>query len=103
MLTIKEADRVKSILGGREADLAPVFAALSDATRCKIFRAILSRKKLCVTDIVNILDISMPSASQHLKVLETNGLLLRKREGREIYYSANTADRVVKAIQKVVA
>ena len=103
MLTIKEAEKVKKLLEGQEVDMAPVFSALSDQTRCTIFRALLSRKRLCVTDIVNILGISMPSASQHLKILEGRGLIERERQGREIYYSPNSTDAIVKAIEKVVA
>ena len=103
MLNAKEAEKVKKLLEGNEVDMAPVFSALADQTRCNIFRAIISRKSLCVSDIVNILGISMPSASQHLKILETKGLLTRERKGREIYYSPNTKNPIVSAIEKVVA
>lgn len=103
MLSPKEIEKVQGALGDESADFAPVFSALSDQTRCNIFRAILSRKSLCVTDFVNILDISMPSASQHLKILETKGLVTRERKGREIYYSPNTTNPIVRAIEKVVS
>jgi DNA-binding transcriptional ArsR family regulator len=102
MLSPKEIEKLQGVLGDESADFAPIFSALSDLTRCNIFRAILARKSLCVTDIVNILDISMPSASQHLKILESKGLLTRERKGREIYYSPNSTDPIVKAIEKVV-
>lgn len=101
MLSPKEAEKVKKLLG-EEVDMAPIFSALSDQTRCNIFRAILSRKRLCATDIVRILDISMSSASQHLKVLLGRDLLIRERTGREIYYSPNLRDPIVKAIERVV-
>ena len=103
MLNPKEAEKVKKLLEGNEVDMAPVFSALADQTRCNMFRAILSRKSLCVSDIVNILGISMPSASQHLKILEGSGLLVRTRQGREIYYSPNSKDPIVSAIEKVVS
>lgn len=102
MLTQKEAEKVKKLLEGNE-DLTPVFSALSDPTRCQIFRALLAHKKLCVSDAVNILGISMSSASQHLKNLEMRGLVTRTRDGREIYFSPDTKNPIVKAIEKVVA
>src|SRR3954471_18442762 len=103
MLNAKEAEKVKGLLDGTEADMAPVFSALADQTRCNIFRALLSRKELCVTDIVNILNISMPSASQHLKILEGKGLVKRERKGREIYFSPDYQNPIVSAVAKVVA
>ena len=54
--------------------------ALSDPTR----RAILSRLALgeaTVTDLAAPFAISQPAVSQHLKVLETAGLILRRVDG----------------------
>lgn len=102
MLTPHEAEKVKKHLHGSE-DMTPVFSALAEQTRCNIFRALIAHKKLCVSDVVRILGISMSSSSQHLKNLEINGLVTRSREGREIYFSPNMRNPVVGAIAKVVA
>ena len=54
--------------------------ALSDPTR----RAILSRLALgeaTVTDLAAPFAISQPAISQHIKVLETAGLILRRVDG----------------------
>lgn len=102
MLTPKEAEKVKKLLE-RNEDMTLVFSALSDPTRCSIFRALLARKNLCVSDAVNILGISMSSASQHLKNLEMSGLVTRTRDGREICFSPSTQNSIVKAIEKVLA
>lgn len=79
-----------------------VFNALSDPTRCKIFRSFLTAKRLCVSDISRILGISMSSASQHLKILEITKLLTREREGRVIYFKANLEDDLARTIIKAV-
>ena len=44
----------------------------------------------------------MSLASQHLKILEITGLLIRKREGRVIYFYPNAEEGLVKAIIKAV-
>ncbi len=57
-----------------------VFSALSDPTR----RAILSRLALgeaTVNDLARPFAMSQPAVSQHIKVLETAGLILRRIDG----------------------
>lgn len=79
-----------------------VFNALSDPKRCLIFRSFLRHKRLCVSDIAKTLNISMSLASQHLKILEITGLLIREREGRNSYFTPQTEDGLVRIIIKAV-
>lgn len=102
MLNEKELIEIKKILNGKEEKLSIIFNALSDPKRCQIFRLFLKREKLCVSDIAKIIGISLPSASQHLKILETNGLILKEKKGREKHYYINHNDFLIKAIIKVV-
>ncbi len=56
------------------------FAALADPTR----RAILARLALgeaTVTELAKPFEMSQPAVSQHLKVLEDAGLIVRRVEG----------------------
>ena len=62
--------------------------ALSDSTRSKMF-FVLSRKTLCVNELVNLLQISQPAVSQHLNVLKQADLVRAKRKGYWIHYSVN--------------
>ena len=58
------------------------FAALADPTR----RAILARLALGeanVSELAAPFRMSLPAVSKHLKVLESAGLLLREKRGRE--------------------
>ena len=64
------------------------FSALSDPTR----RAILSRLTLgpaTVTELATPFAMSLPAVSKHLTVLESAGLLNRRRQGRTHYLSLN--------------
>src|SRR3954453_23884647 len=61
-------------------DLNSAFAALADPTR----RAILSRLALGETTIMELaapFDMTQPTISHHIKVLEKAGLIVRRIEG----------------------
>jgi DNA-binding transcriptional ArsR family regulator len=48
---------------------------------------ILSDKRVTVTDLATILDIPRNATSQHLKLMQTHGLLDRERSGKTVFYS----------------
>jgi DNA-binding transcriptional ArsR family regulator len=61
--------------------LSITFKALADPTR----RAILARLSLGETSVMELakpFDMSLPAVSQHLKVLESAGLVTRSREAQ---------------------
>jgi DNA-binding transcriptional ArsR family regulator len=60
-------------------DLA--FSALSDPTRRAIV-ARLARGEAIVTELVEAFDLTQPTISKHLKVLERAGLISRSREAQ---------------------
>jgi DNA-binding transcriptional ArsR family regulator len=61
-----------------EPHLDRVFAALADPTRRAIL-ARLSQGEATVNELVEPFDLSQPTVSQHLKVLERAGLVTRGR------------------------
>jgi DNA-binding transcriptional ArsR family regulator len=63
------------------ADLSPIFAALADPTRRRIFER-LSKRPLTVVKIAAGLPVSRPAVSQHLKVLSDSGLVTGEQHGR---------------------
>src|SRR5690242_14039195 len=65
---------------------AAQFAALSDATRCRIV-TLLSERSLPVHEIATAFAISRPAVSRHLRVLKNAGLVVEERQGRENVYS----------------
>lgn len=68
-----------------EASVGPVLAALADPTRRAILESIRGGPR-SVADIASDFDVSRPAVSQHLRVLEDAGLLLRQRSGRQNFY-----------------
>ncbi len=68
------------------AGLSEIFKVLGDETRTKIIY-ILSLKELCVCDIAEIMDMSLPAISHHLRLLRSLRLVKYRRKGQMVYYS----------------
>jgi DNA-binding transcriptional ArsR family regulator len=68
--------------------MSPVvlFAALADATRCRVVEMLRERPRP-VHDLAAAFSISRPAISRHLRVLKEAGLVLEQRQGRENVYS----------------
>jgi DNA-binding transcriptional ArsR family regulator len=66
-------------------------AAIAQESRLAIFRLLVKRgpEGFAAGQIAERLDIPSPTLSFHLKALDHAGLVLARREGRFLYYSAN--------------
>lgn len=64
-------------------DLTQTFAALSDPTRIAILDRLAAAGALTVQEIAAPFAMSLPAVSQHLKVLESAGLIARGRDGQK--------------------
>ncbi|MCR4647661.1 MAG: metalloregulator ArsR/SmtB family transcription factor, partial [Lachnospiraceae bacterium] len=64
-----------------------IFQQLSDPTRIRIFW-LLCHYEECVMNISSILEMSSPAVSHHLRPLKNSGLIVSRREGKEVYYRA---------------
>jgi ArsR family transcriptional regulator len=65
--------------------LTRLFRALGDETRLRIV-ALLSHGELCVCHIESALDLNQSTASRHLGILRTAGVVDCRREGTWVYY-----------------
>ncbi len=68
--------------------MADLLKLLGDKTRLTIL-ALLYVQSLCVRDLVEILQASQPSVSQHLAKLRIQGLVKETRQGAWVFYSIN--------------
>ncbi len=68
--------------------LHSTFSAISDLTRRSIIRN-LSDGEATVKEVAEPFDMSLPAVSKHIKVLETAGLINRRKEGTTHYLSLN--------------
>lgn len=66
--------------------LVRYFKALADETRLSIVRYLLEQE-LCVCEIMDLLKMSQPAVSHHLRILKQAGVVKDRRDGKWIYYA----------------
>ena len=65
--------------------VAEIFKLISDGTRLRIL-LLLCHCEECVSNIAAFMDMSDPAVSHHLKILKRSGLIVSRRDGKEVYY-----------------
>ncbi|MDD5758846.1 MAG: metalloregulator ArsR/SmtB family transcription factor [Desulfobulbaceae bacterium] len=71
-----------------------VMKALSDQGRVKIIK-MLQAREMCVCELQAALELSQPSVSKHLKILEEAGLVESRKEGMWMNYRlADVSDSI---------
>ncbi len=68
------------------AGLSEIFKVLGDETRTKILY-LLAHRTLCVCDIAEILEMTLPAVSHHLRLLKALRLVKYARDGKMVFYS----------------
>ena len=71
--------------------VAALMKQLNDPSRLRIFW-ILCHVEECVIDIAAMAGMSSPAVSHHLRNLKASGLIVSRREGKEMYYKAADTD-----------
>lgn len=67
--------------------VADVFKLFGDGSRIRIFW-LLCHCEECVINLSAMMQMSSPAVSHHLKRLKASGLIVSRREGKEVYYKA---------------
>ncbi len=67
--------------------VSDVLKQLSDSSRVRIFW-LLCHCEECVINISALVEMSSPAVSHHLRQLKASGLIVSRREGKEVYYKA---------------
>ena len=62
------------------------FKALADETRLRILK-LLEVREMCVCEVMVALGLTQPTASHHLGILESAGLVQDRKEGKWVFYS----------------
>jgi ArsR family transcriptional regulator len=74
-----------------------VCEGISDPQRLKLLYLVAEEARN-VTELTEVLDISQPTVSHHLRILRERGLVTAERDGTSIYYSLGDP-RILDAIE----
>lgn len=82
LTTIKELRSEVAALTG----VGELFKILSDDSRSKLLYA-LEQRELNVQEMADLLGLSLPAVSHHLRILHHQRLVKKRRAGKEVFYS----------------
>lgn len=102
MLSDKEILKNRKILSETDKSMVATFKVLSDLNRYRMFRILAEQPKLSVSAIAKILNISLPLASQHIKILAHANLIQKERDGKKVFPKLSHSNPFVKAIIKTI-
>ena len=71
---------------------ADIFKQLGDGSRIRIFW-LLCHCEECVINLSAMVEMSSPAVSHHLRQLKAGGLIVSRREGKEVYYRASETEQ----------
>ena len=80
-------DDFQTVAGGR-----PSLKRGGEASRIRIFW-LLCHCEECVINLSSMVEMSSPAVSHHLKQLKAGGLIVSRRDGKEVYYKAAETER----------
>lgn len=67
--------------------MSSVLSLAANDVRLKILYLLEEERELCPCDISDILGMSIPSISQHLRKMKDGNIIQSRKEGQTIYYS----------------
>jgi ArsR family transcriptional regulator, arsenate/arsenite/antimonite-responsive transcriptional repressor len=67
-------------------NVVKIMKLLSDTTRLRVLM-LLTKRELCVCQIMGVLGISQPLVSRNLHLLNEAGFLKERKEGKLVFYS----------------
>lgn len=102
MLNEKAVQKVRKLISETDHSSATAFKALSDVNRYRIFRILVDQPELSVGIIAEILGISKPLTSMHLKVLLHARFLLREKVGKKVFLKLELKNPFVQAIAQTI-
>ena len=73
------------------SQLSKVLELAGNGVRLKILYLLEEEDQLCPCDLSDILGMSIPAVSQHLRKLKDGQVIESRREGQTIYYSLKEA------------
>ena len=70
--------------------MTKLLAIAGSDVRLKILYLLNIENELCPCDLADILKMSVPAISQHIRKIKDAGIINSRREGQTLYYSLNS-------------
>ena len=102
MLNNQEIQTNRKLFNETDKSMAAAFKVLSDVNRYRIVRLLANQPQLSVSNIAEILNISLPLASQHIKILTHANILQKERAGKKIFPVLEHGNPFVQAVIKTI-
>jgi ArsR family transcriptional regulator len=74
--------------------------ALASEKRQEIMFLFMDRKELTVNEVAQLVQIGQSTASEQLAILKRAGLLLSRKEGKEVFYYPNR-EQILASMQQL--
>ena len=71
-------------------NIEKIIKALADKNRLRIIYLLNEKQDLCVCEITDIIGLSQPTISSHLRLLENAGLVESDKDGLWVNYNINS-------------
>ncbi|OSS39583.1 Arsenical resistance operon repressor [Christiangramia flava JLT2011] len=68
-------------------EITKLLSIAGNEVRLKILFLLNMENELCPCDIADILEMSVPAISQHIRKIKDAGFIKSRREGQTLYYS----------------
>ena len=85
-----------------DEQLLQAMQLLGDETRYRMFKILLGGQSPCVSEISNMLGISVSAVSQQFKLFELSGVVKRNRQGQKICYSLSLDDPAIASLAELL-
>jgi len=102
MLEPAQISKITKSLKTQNISLVDVFSLLGDKNRFLIIKLLIEQGEMCVTDLANVLDISVSAVSQHLRILEMSRMVEGEKMGQMMCYKPKIDDPRIKKIINVM-
>ncbi len=84
---IKECKKALSTIETPLSQISNSLSLAGNKVRLKILYLLLREGKMCPCDLSDVLEMTVPAISQHLRKLKNGGMVLDKKVGQTIFYS----------------
>jgi ArsR family transcriptional regulator, lead/cadmium/zinc/bismuth-responsive transcriptional repressor len=84
---IRECHKKVQSVNQSLSQLSQILSLAGNEVRLKILYLLEQETQLCVCDLSDILQMTIPAVSQHLRKLKDGGVLQSRRQGQTLFYS----------------